>query len=347
MAGRTHGILALALALALALSLGACTAEPRGGETKASAQRAALSGAEVSRRLAWGDEPGQLGLRPGFREALPLGAPAVALGAGGQVYVLDALHERVLKTTMNELVQVAKVPRDCDDLAIGADGAIAVHRSTKPEVLVFTPTGERIGSVDVSAVEQIDGIALAASRRVVVTTPFQETFLVGSPAMPQLRAAILAGKREGAALLDAATGVTAVRRDDGQLELRVVQAGEERSTVLATHALGRGDAARIVGASRGVACARIEHVGHDAAGAVTVEREAACLDVKTGATLFRTRLPAPGAYLPRRELTFSNDTLAFARADADGLTVTSWSIEGGHAGGAVPLAPSESLGGAR
>lgn len=324
MAVRTYGVLALALAL------GACTADSRGGDGNKATQRAALSGEAMStQRLGWGDEPGQIGFRPGFRESAPLGAPAVAVGPGGQVYVLDALHERLVKATKGDVVPVAKVPRDSDDVAIGPDGAIAVHRSTKPEVLVFAPNGAPIGKVDVSAVESIDAIALGTSRRVVVTSAFQESFLVGSPAMPQAKAAIVAGKREGAAMLDATTGVTVVRRDDGQLEMRIVQAGEERSTVVATHSLGAGDAARVVGAGRGVACVRIEHVGHDAAGAVSVEREAACLDVKTGSTLFRTRLPAPGAYLPRRELTFNNSILAFARAEADGLTVTSWVVEGG------------------
>jgi hypothetical protein len=324
MAGRTNGILVLALAL------GACTgADPRGGENKTGSQHAALNGVASTQRLAWGEEDGQLGFRPSFREALPAGAPAVAVGPGGQVFVLDALHERVVRAVKGEVVPFAKVPRDSGDLAVGADGAVAVLRSTKPEVLVFTPSGEAIGKVDVSAVEQIDGIALGTSRRVVVTNPFQESFLVGSPSMPQLKAAVLAGKREGAALLDATTGVTTVRRDDGELELHVVQSNQERARTLASFSLGKGDAARIVGASNGVACVRIEHVGQDGAGAVNVDREAACLDVKTGSTLLRTRLPAAGAYLPRRELSYANATLAFAHAEADGLKITSWTVEGG------------------
>jgi hypothetical protein len=322
MAGRSYGVLVVALALA------ACTADSRGGEGKATTSRAALNGASVTQKLAWGDEPGQIGFRPSFREALPMGAPAVAVGAGGQVFVLDALHERVVKATKGDLVPVAKVPRDAEDLAIGPDGALAVLRQAKPEVLVFTPNGEPIGTVDVSAVEQIDGVALGTSRRVIVTSAFQETFLVGSPSVPQAKTQILAGKREGAAMIEATTGVVAVKKD-AELELRVVQAGEERTTTIATHALGKGDAARVVGANKGVACVRVEHVAQDGEGKIAVDREAVCLDVKTGATLFRTRLPAAGAYVPRRELTFSGNTLAFARAEADGLTVTSWTIEGG------------------
>jgi hypothetical protein len=319
MVARSYGI------LLLALGVGACTAPSRGGENKTGTQSAALNG-EVTQHLAWGSDIGQIGFRPSFREALPAGAPAVAVGPGGQVYVLDALNGRVVKATKGDLVPVAGVPSDSDDLAIGADGAIAVHRGVKPEVLVFTPRGETIGAVDVSAVEQVDGIALGTSRRVIVTNAFQETFLVGSPSVPQLRTAILANKREGAAMLDSATGVTAVKRDDGELELRVVAAGADRTATIATHALGKGDAARVIGAGRGAACLRIEHVTQDGQGPLSVEREAVCLDVQTGATLFHTKLPAPGAYLPRRELAFAGSTLAFAHADADGLTVTTWTI---------------------
>ncbi len=318
---RTYGVLLAAAAIA------ACGTDAKSEKTGAT--RAALNGQAVSQRIAFGDDASQLGFRPAFRESQPLGAPAVAVGAGGQVYVLDALHERVIKATKGDVVPVAKVPRDADDLAIGPDGAIAVRRSTKPEVLVFAPNGEAVGKVDVSAVEAVDGINLGTSRRVIVTNAFQETFLVGSPAMPQTKASVLAGKREGAAMIDATTGVTTVRRDDGQLELRVVQAGVDRTTTLGAFSLGAGDAARVVGASKGVACVRIEHVAQTTEGALSVDREAACLDVKTGREVFRTRLPAAGAYLPRRELTYSNNVLAFARAEADGLTVQTWVVEGG------------------
>src|SRR5262249_37886512 len=121
-----------------------------------------------------------------------------------------------------------------------------------------------------------------------------------------------------------------------ELEVRVMSqttqglAGDnERASVKARWSFGKGDAARIVGASNGVACARIEHVGNDANGALVVKREAACLDLSNGKTLLRKELPAQGAYALRRELVLTNNTLAFARATGDGLDVTTWSVEGG------------------
>lgn len=345
MAARTYEVLALVTALG-ATALGACSAESRSADNKAGTQRSALTSetsdtsantnatAAGTLRFAWGEKSGQVGFRPSFRESLPMGAPAVAVGPAGQVFVLDALNERVTKLVRGELVPVATVPHDADDIAIGPDGAFAVHRVTKAQVTVFSPNGESIGNVDVSAIEGLDGISLGTSRRVFVNSAFQETFLVGSPSLPQTKASILATKREGAAMLDGSRGVTTVHDDNGELELRVVRNGEERATVATTLPLGKGTAARVIGTSGSVACVRIEHTSQEPGnGAIGVEREAACLDVRSGATLLRTKLPAPGAYLPRRELAFGGGKLAFAHAEADGLAVTVWDVKAADAKG--------------
>lgn len=310
---------------ALPLLLLACN----GGPTeRTGASRAALASGETV-QVAWGAGPNAVGFRPAVRERAALGAPALAVGPGGRIYVLDAVRGRVVRLEGPEVVSLAEVPKDSDDLAIGPDGAFAVRRSVKPEVLVFGPGGERVGAVDTSAVESVDGLALGLSRRVSVTTPFQEIFLLGSPAAPQLAGQIWANKREGAALVSGGRGVVAVRREDGELELHVVSQGEAEGRVVARHALGKGTAARIVGASGEAVCVRVEHVSEGTGGAVAVEREAACLDAATGATLLRTKLPPPGTYVPRRELAFSGRTLAFAHPTEDGLSVTTWAVEGG------------------
>lgn len=257
-------------------------------------------------------QPLRVGFVPGGRDQAARGAPAIAVDAQDRVFVLDAVNGRVLRREGEELVRVADVPRDADDLAIGPDGAIAVRRSVKPEVLVLDARGNRVGVVDTSAIPEVDGIALARSRRVIVTTPFQETFSIGSPAMPQLPAAILASKREAS--------VVGVRGDDGTIELR---SGDARVP------LGRGDAIRVVGTEGDIACARIEHVTTDDEGALRTKREVACVDVAHARTLLRRALPDPGAYLPRRELAFAGTTLAFARASEAGLELTTWRIERG------------------
>ncbi|AKV00487.1 hypothetical protein AKJ09_07150 [Labilithrix luteola] len=336
MAARTYGVLALVSALG-ASALGACSAESRSAENKAGTQHSALNtdaNANVNAtsagtlRFAWGEKAGQIGFRPSFRESLPLGAPAIAVGTDGQVFVLDALNERVSKVLRGNLVPVASVPHDADDIAVAPDGAFAVHRVTKAQVTVYGPNGESMGNVDVSAIPELDGISLGTSRRVFVNSAFQETFLVGSPSLPQAKSAILAGKREGAAIVAGNMGVATVRTDSGELELRVLRQGEERTTLARTIALGKGAAARVVGASGAVACVRIEQTSQEPGnGAIGVEREAACVDVRSGDTVFRTKLPAPGAYLPRRELAFGGGKLAFAHAEADGLAVTVWDVK--------------------
>lgn len=257
-------------------------------------------------------QPLRVGFVPAAREQPARGAPAIAVDTEGHVFVLDAVNGRVLRKAGEELLTVAEVPRDSDDLAIGPDGAIAVRRSVKPEVLVLDAQGQRVGVVDTSAVPEVDGIALARSRRVLVTSPFQEIFSIGSPSMPQLPAAIRASKREAA--------IVGVRTEDGELELR---AGDAR------HSLGKGDAVRIVGIEGDVACARIEHASTDAEGAIVTKREVACVDTRAGRTLLRRELAAPGAFLPRRELAFAGGTLAFAHVGEAGVEITTWRIERG------------------
>lgn len=309
--------------------LGCTTSAPK-EESTSQASSALGEVASTTRTFRWGDGETQLGFKKAVTERLAMGAPAIAVGPTGQVFVLDALHERVVRLDRTEVNFVAKVPRDADDIAVGSDGTIAVRRSMKPEVLVIGPGGT--GSVDVSGVEDIDAIALGKSHRVVVTNAFQETFQFGSPHAPQLPAFVRETKREGAVLLADGSGVVAVRSKEGELEIRVVaQANdkEEKPRVVARHSLGKGSAARIVGTNGRIVCARIEHVAQDAQNVLVVDREAACLDSKTGQTMFRTKLPAAGAYVPRRELTFSGSTLAFAQPTDDGLSVTTWKIEGG------------------
>jgi hypothetical protein len=241
------------------------------------------------------------------------GAPAVAVDRDGRVFVLDAINARIARVADDDLVDVAEVPPDSDDLAIGPDGAFAVHRSVKPEILVLDPEGRKVGVVDTSAVADVDGIALARSRRVLVTNSFQETFSLGSPAMPQLPSAILDGKREN--------DVQAVRTESGNLELR----GADGATRVR---LGPGDAARVIGTSGDLVCARVEHViQREAAEAIRVRREAACVDMRTGRVALRVDLPPPGAFVPRRELAFAAHTLVFAQPTDRGIELQKWSVE--------------------
>jgi hypothetical protein len=263
------------------------------------------------------------GFVPAVQERAARGAPAIAVDPRGRVFVLDAVNGRIVRKDGDELVPVAEVPGDADDLAIGPDGAMAVRRSVKPEVLVLDPSGKQVGRVDTSALPDVDAISLGRSRRVAVTTPFQETFSLGSPSMPQLPAVVLATKREGAVVLADGRGVVAVHTDDGRLELR---AGGERIS------LGEGDAARIVGAEGNVVCARIERVSADAEGALRTAREAACVSTVSGRTVFRAALDAPAAFVPRRELAYRASTLAYAHTADDGsLAIATWSVpnEGG------------------
>lgn len=296
MRGSTKALVLVAGAFAMSFVAGACASRRNHEEVTAKASGFVSASSERAAR----------------------GAPAVAVDRLGRIFVLDAVNARIARVSGDDLVDVAEVPPDSDDLAIGPDGAFAVHRTVKPEILVLDPEGYRIGVVDSSAVPDVDGIALARSRRVLVTSSFQETFSLGSPAMPQLPSAVLDGKREN--------DVQAVRTETGDLELRTSAQGDEpRARV----SLGRGDAARVVGRDGDLVCARIEHViERDAVeGTIRVRREAACVHMKTGRTALRVDLPPPGSFVPRRELAFAANTLVFAQSTARGIELQKWSVE--------------------
>lgn len=305
-----------------ALFVSGCASDRNAAEKTAKAQGASNA------THAYGWKESGLGYRAATAEHRARGPEAVAVGPNGQVLVLDAMNERVVQAHGDSVTKVATVPKDADDLAIGPDGAFAVRRSTTPQVLVFDKDGALVGAVDTSAVEDVSSIGLGVSRRVTATNGFQETFLLGSPAVPQLPEAIRANKREGAVRIANGDGVLTVKTDT-ELTLQVVHAGEERTTTIARHALGQGVAARIVGVTGNVVCARVEHLrAPTAEGALSVLREAVCLDAVSGAERLRTRLPDPGAYVPRRELTFANGTLALLAPTESGVTVTTWNVGG-------------------
>ena len=96
------GLLTTLGALA-AIGAVACTADSHGTDAKEqrpASSRSALSVVpSATQHVAGGEAPGQLGFRPALREAMPIGAPAVAAapGASGAVLVLDALRERVVR----------------------------------------------------------------------------------------------------------------------------------------------------------------------------------------------------------------------------------------------------------
>lgn len=320
----------------VALGAAACTSEPRPARSEAiSVGVAALTAADLSPgkvvELPWGPQGGALGLRPAVKERETLGAPAVALDARGQILVLDAVKGRVVRVHGTELAPLASVPKDADDLATSADGAFAVKRSVTPKVSVFDPSGHLLGEVATGAVRDVDAIALGPSRRVLVTNPYQETFTAGSPSMPQERGAVLTTKREGAYTRTDGAGLVVVRTEAGEIELRVVARSAEedgRARVVARHALGRATAARLVGVSGDIACARVEHVTTSPTGEVAVRREAVCANAVDGRVTLRAALPAPGLYVPRRELAVGAGKLVFAHPTERGLELRAFDVGG-------------------
>ncbi|MDB4942601.1 MAG: hypothetical protein JWP97_2135 [Labilithrix sp.] len=324
---------AAAWACAGIATVAGCSMGSADGSREATATSAQPLASTRSRLVPWGDGAQALGLRPALAERAAFGVPAIAVAPGGEVLVLDAVKQRVVRLGSDALTSVASVPLDADDLAVAGDGALAVHRQMSPHVVVLSPAGERLGDVDATAAGDVDSIVLGPSRRVVARSAYQETFQLGSPSLPQLPAATLRTRRVGAELLANGDGLVTVVKD-GVAELRVVaQATEDaHAEVRAVWPLGAASSAHLVGVTGLVACLRLEHVTQAPAnGALDVSREAVCLDVASGVTLLRAALAPPGLYVPRRELAFARGVLAYAHPEPEGLRITTWAVtrEGG------------------
>jgi hypothetical protein len=312
---------ALALLVAATATLGGCTQGPGAGHA-----RTALAASEAEWLLPWGGGPGQIGHRAAQPEMPGEGAPAVAVGPNGRAYVLDRLNRRVLvlATPGHPAVAVADVPEDAEDLAVGPDGALAVYSPLRAKVWL-RDTGREAGEVTIPRVlREARGILLGESRQVLVHTAYQETYRAGSPAALQSLASVLRSRREGEFLLPTGEGL-AVRVVGGQPELDVIAEGE-RAQVVARHPLpGPALAARVVGLAAGIACVRLEAAAEPSGGeAFTVRRRVACLDTLSGAAVLTRDLPAPGWYVPRRELAMggsSSPRLAFLHPEKEGLRV--------------------------
>jgi hypothetical protein len=286
----------------------------------------ALPGPDWVRLLSWGDGPTGVGLRPSRLEQPAQGPSAVAVGPGGEAYLLDRLNRRVLQATEKATSVAAQVPEDAEDLAVGPDGALAAYSPLRARVWLFE-AGVPAGEIAVDrALREIQGFCLGASRQVSVHNAYQETYLLGSPSVPQTLSSVLLTKRKGAFLQADGTGVAVLRRADGHPEV-LLHRTEERTRVVKSHLLPEKVlAARLVGVADEVACLRLEQAL--AGPAFFVERRVICLDLGSGARRWEQALPAPGLYLPRRELALggSPPRLVFIRPEEKGLRVHSWAI---------------------
>ncbi|MGH7282283.1 MAG: hypothetical protein ACRELY_12205, partial [Polyangiaceae bacterium] len=321
----------------LSLAIGGCTVacSHAPAEPGSSSNAAAVSVSAPS-VLEWGSDEGAIGLRPNAPDHLAQGASAIAVAPDDAVFVLDGVNARVLSMAKDGSTRVAisNLPVDADDIAIGPDGAVAVYGALTQKITIFDH-GQRAQEIAVPRVfREVDRISLGASRRVSFRTGLGETLELGSPSFPLPLDVVLASKREGAVMLRDGTGVRAeVTRDkDGHTHaalVRVAKGAGERAEIVGSHALDAG-AIHVVGAVDNIACARLEHVSN-ASGAISVKREAVCVDMDSDRETLRVDLGAPGMYTPRGELAVGGApaVLAFAHPEDDGLRITTYAIGGG------------------
>lgn len=321
--------------LALGLSLGCQQASPK------SAAGGSVSAAPLESQakdwvslLPWGTARGEVGLRRAQPDWPADGVSAVAAGPGDGALLLDRLNGRVVWTGPKGARVVAEAPSDAEDLAVGPDGAYALHSLVRARVWLYEGAN-LAGTLAVDrSLRELVGVSVGASRRLALHNASQETWPLGSPAAPASLTATLHGKREGAFLLRDGAGV-AVRltRDQtgalgghGHPELLVLAQGQ-RARVTTKHLLpDRVLSARVVGVAGRVACLRLEGGEHGAT--VRVTRRVVCHDVDSGARVLDHALGAPGLYVPRRELSVGEAParVVFIHPEDKGLRVHTWAL---------------------
>lgn len=283
--------------------------------------------------LAWGSGAGQVGVMPAGEERLARGAPALAVAQSGLLFLLDSVNGRVLAVDRAGTAHAfAEVSRDAEEIAVGPDGAVAVFSPLRSRVWVFGPDGAPAGELAVPrSLRNLTGISLKSSRRIEVHNAYQDTFDLGSPAVPLDEPSMLRSKSEGAILIADGRGVKARASSDRTVEMIVVR--NEHGKTENRHRETRyplplaADALQIAGATGNTACFRTETLD-PAAHRVVVSRQVVCADTESGRVLFQSALPAPGAYVPRREVAVggAKPTVAWHHPETDGLRVVTCEV---------------------
>ncbi len=310
------------LCVTLPLGMAACTSTT---EEPLQSERAELAASHCwQATLSWGPGAGELGFIPRAYERVARGPAAIAVGPTGEVFALDSVNGRVLGITQDTTrVAIDKVPTDAEDLAIGNDGALAVHSPLQAKAWVFDPDGAPAGSLDIARTFRgIVGIDVDASRQVSLRNAYQETFSAGSPAAPKDLPTMLSQKREGAFQLEDGRGV-AVRAKDGVAELLLIRNAtpETHSQISQAYAIpGEVTGAQLVGMTGDIACLRLEQVTQPGE-VIRVQRRALCMNVQTGAIVQDRTMPTPKTYKPRHELAVGANALAALEPHADGMTI--------------------------
>jgi hypothetical protein len=272
----------------------------------------------------------QATLVPASSESIADGPSAVAALPNGEVLVLDQLGERVQLLSYQKAPRtLTSIGRDARDLVAGADGGFVAFSPMRAKAWYFDAAGKSAGELNVPReLRELNGLALGTSRRLTVKTGYQELYTIGSPSAPVALPSLLAGKREGAAILPSGEGV-AMQASKTELKLVVLSqaTAETRSDVVRSFVLPHAaNAGRVVGNDGNRVCVRTERV--TSTPAIDVERRAVCLDATTGEILLDHGLPSVGVYLPRTELSMGGGRLVSLHPTPEGLHVTSSRIGG-------------------
>jgi hypothetical protein len=219
----------------------------------------------------------------------------------------------------------AEVPVDSTDLTVDKQDRFATYSPVRATAWFFDRSGRPAGEMPVTRhLRELRHVQFGHDDSLWGRTAYQERFALGSPrSQPQLPT-ILASKREGAfALRDGTSVDTLVEKGRAVLRLLAPPEAGKRATVGTRITLPHAvSASRVIGIWASIVCLRTEHIGGRPA--IRVRRRVTCVDVEEATLKLDEDLGLPGLYLPHRELTMQNGTVAHLLPRAEALIIKSW-----------------------
>jgi hypothetical protein len=278
--------------------------------------------------VPWGKRDGQLGFSARARETPARGPSALAVAPSGALLIVDGQNQQLVSVRGNVVHKLADLGVDDEDVAAGMDDRLVVYSPLHARASFHDAGGRLLGSLSVPReLRDVEGVTLGPSLRLSVRTSLQETFLIGSPTVPQALAQVLHNKEEG--IFSAGDRERfAVTVKNGRAELHIYSgAQKQRSLELVQDA----SALRLVGVAANVACVLIERVrgSQPMQVAMKVDREARCVDVASGRLVLSVELGAVGLYLPRHELAVGGNepVLAWMHPEPSGMRIRVWGLK--------------------
>ena len=133
--------------------------------------------------LPWGAGSGQVGYVPAAPERAAFGPRSLASGPSGELWILDAVNERLVRLAADgSWLGAVPAPPAADDLVVDSAGRLYVLSLANRTLSVVAGDGSLVDTRPLPpAPRRVRGLAMGAAGEVLLVNAFQETFELGRP----------------------------------------------------------------------------------------------------------------------------------------------------------------------